>query len=199
MVVQSGRRFCPFPLMCCSDIIRETYCATLGHPETNVLQVAALFSPSGNSGTAPALWKHEERTWFLQINIISQEILSGGSRGLLALLLNKVTPSRHLLLSLTFEGRRSNTDWDCLCCPDIYQRQWAQTEMQGVLPKHREALCCHAGHRALAQAVQRGCEVLGDLPGDLQNLSGYSPGHSGLGVSAWADVGVDGFRGPFQL
>lgn len=117
MVVQSRRRFCPFPLMCCSDIIRETYCATLGHPETNVLQVAALFSPSGNSGTAPVLWKHEERTWFLQINIISQEILSGGSRGLLALLLNKATPSRHLLLSLTFEGRRSNTDWDCLWCP----------------------------------------------------------------------------------
>lgn len=48
-------------------IVRRTfYFAVLPHPESNVLEVTALLSPSGNSGTAPALWKCGERTWFLQ-------------------------------------------------------------------------------------------------------------------------------------
>lgn len=99
-------------------IVRGTLnSAALAHPETNVLQVPALLSPSGSSGMAPDLWKCGERTQFLQINIISWEMLSGGSREQLPFSPKKVLLSHHLLLGLTFKGKSFDAKQDCLQYP----------------------------------------------------------------------------------
>lgn len=86
--------------------------------------------------------------------------------------------------------------WDqVLSCDAQWQnkRQQAQSETQEVPSQHESEILYFERGRAWEQAVRGDCGTP-----SLEKLPQHGPGHHALSVPAWAKVGPNGLRSPFQ-